>query len=147
MLDQIGAKLKQPFTAGDIVTASGVDHKKAQNTITKWLGKEWIERVSTGAYERTEKFGGKTTAAPVEPVRPATPPPVATSPRDQMNPREQTIYHAAMRLPEPFTAESVAVATSLSADAASLAMSGLLNKGFIKVTGKEDGMTLYKIAK
>ncbi|HEX3889446.1 MAG TPA: hypothetical protein VHX90_01230, partial [Verrucomicrobiae bacterium] len=154
LLVQMIGKLKQPFSSADIIAATGVEYKKASNILTQWKGKGWLKKVSYGAYERTDSFGGDSTPAEVEPVVESHSAPLrtqaqpaASSGNEIQGEMERAVYYAGKRAPEIFTAESLAVSTGHSADACGLTLAKLERKGFVKNCGKEDGMTTYKIAK
>ncbi|MDR3457999.1 MAG: hypothetical protein P4N60_11175 [Verrucomicrobiae bacterium] len=160
LLIKIGAKLKVPFTAGDLVAKSGCDMKKAQNTLTRWKVKKWVESVSRGAYEHTKTFGQEKgdlveTAATVREEEPKALPPAPVNGKTAAagssydlpeGSLERKVYHQAMKLPDPFTAAALGVALGFSADAAALTLAKLEKKAMVKNVGVEDGDVLYSIA-
>jgi len=157
LLDQIGSKLKQPFSTDDLMAKTGIDRKKAANTITKWIGKEWVVKVSRGAYERTDAFGGSEApgsepaepdeeqpSAPPAPARPAAST-AAVSTHDLVEGSlERKVYFEARKSPELFTAGALGIALGCSRDAISITLVKLERKGFVKQAGEEDGERLYK---
>jgi hypothetical protein len=50
-------RAKEPFRAGDLNAVLNVTPKKAQNLITQWSGKGWLNRTGPGEYTRSKQFG------------------------------------------------------------------------------------------
>jgi hypothetical protein len=50
------AKLREPFSAGDLRDALKVEHKAASNLIIRWTAKGWLKRLDFGTYQRTPAF-------------------------------------------------------------------------------------------
>lgn len=149
-------QLVEPFDAELSSNAAGIDKKIAGISLCGYAKTGWIERVASGKYKRTKKFP-QVGEAPASAPQPPAPPKAAAS-NGSSNGQTgshhdlpegsliRTVYFAALKVPEPFTDASLAIASGMQRESVGVALVKLERKEYVR-SKIEEGQWVYRVAK